>query len=74
MTTGAAASAKRPAGERPRKLAGHSHLPRYELLATLLTVPTYTDTPRIVYLVLLIAYARSMWNSVANGLLMDPLV
>jgi hypothetical protein len=26
-----------------------------------------TDSPRIVYLVLLIAYASSIWNSIANG-------
>ena len=39
----------------------------YEFMATLAMVPTYTDTSRIVYLVLLIAYASSIWNSIANG-------
>jgi hypothetical protein len=30
------------------------------------TYRTYTDTSRIVYLVLLIAYASSIWNSIAD--------
>ncbi len=29
---------------------------------------------RIVYLVLLIAYASSIWSSIANGQFMDPMV
>ena len=33
-----------------------------------------TDSSRVVYLVLLIAYASSIWNSIANGYFIDPMV